>query len=164
MQRFKGIGSFLVAGAGVFALLRLVHLTLPVFFPQVLPGPFSLASLDEVSRHSGFSPLVPFYRPEILGPSPVEITVARRPRPKVVILWRNERFLKLTQTLGGDRSAVRPEAQPLPGYPGATWLREGRIHTIAVAHDRLNIELRSDLALQDLERILRTLRPLEGQR
>lgn len=162
MDRLKGAGSFLVAALGIFFALRLVHLGIPIFYPKVLTGPFSLDRIESVAEYTGFSPRLPFYRPEQLGLRPVNITVTRRPYAKVVIFWRAEHFLYLAEQEGGQPSRqAAGDAQPLPGHPEATWWQEGRTHHVVLALDGLWIELRTDLTLLDVQRIIDTLRPYD---
>lgn len=159
MERWKGIASFLTILVVVFVLLRLLNLAVPLFYPKVLSGPFSLDGLDQVEEYTGFSPRVPFYRPEVLGARPVNITVTRRPYPKVVVFWQGEHFLRLEEQRGGRLPPTRPSDRPLAGHPGWRWWREGRTIHAALGESRLWIELRTDLSLQDVERIVDTLRP-----
>lgn len=159
----RGVVTFVVLAAVFFALLRLVHLVVPVFYPQVLSGPFSVDGFGEVEELAGFSPWLPFYRPEILGTRPVNITVTRRPQPKVVVFWQAERFLYLSEQRGGrpDRPPASAVPKPLPRHPDASWWREGGTNHVQLQRDGLWIELRTDLPLQDVERLVETLRPYE---
>lgn len=154
-----GLLSLVVILGVLGVLLRVVHLGIPLLYPQVLRGPFSLDGLDEVEEYAGFSPLVPFYRPAELGSAPVIVTVFRRPRPRVAILWQAERLLVLEQTQGGPPPAAPPQARPLVGEPEATWWREGRTHHVIARSRGLWVEIRTDLPEQDLHRIVATLRP-----
>lgn len=145
--------------AGLFVALRLLHLALPLLYPPVLAGPFSLDDLGEVERYTGFEPLVPFYRPEVLGSGPVTITARRRPLPQVLIFWQGRRFLYLAERRGGPQPRTSPDARPLPAHPEALWWREGRTHRVVWPLDGLWIEIRTDLPEQDLHRLVETLRP-----
>lgn len=145
--------------AGVLLALRLLHLALPLLYPPVLAGPFSLNELAEVERYTGFEPLVPFYRPEVLGSGPVTITARRRPQPQVVVFWQGRRFLYLSERRGGPEPRVSPDARPLPAHPESQWWREGRTHRVVWPIDGLWIEIRTDLPEQDLHRLVETLRP-----
>ena len=159
--RIRGVVTFVVLAALFFALLRLVHLVVPVFYPQVLSGPFSVEGFGEVKELAGFSPRLPFYRPEVLGTRPVHITVTRRPQPKVVVFWQAEHFLYLAEQRGGRRARAPASARPLPRHPDARWWREGETHHVQLEREGLWIELRTDLPLQDVERLVETLRPYE---
>lgn len=162
MARLKGIGSFLAIALGVFFALRLMHLGVPIFYPKVLGGPFSLDRIESVEEYTGFSPRLPFYRPEQLGARPVNITVTRRPYPKVVIFWQAEHFLYLAEQQGGKPSAHRSEdRQRLSGHPEAHWWQEGRTHHVLLKLDDLWIEIRTDLTARDVRRVVDTLRPYE---
>lgn len=155
------LAALVVVLAVIGFLLRLVHVGLPMFYPQVLQGPFSVERLGEVEEYAGFSPLVPFYRPAALGTRPVVITVFRRPRPRVDVLWQAERLLVLEQTRGGEAPPAPPHARPLPGVDDAVWWREGRTHHVVARSHGLWVELRTDLAEDDLHRLVQTLRPYE---
>jgi hypothetical protein len=156
--------SLVLVAGGVFLGLRLVHLAIPVFYPQVLSGPFSVDRFEEVERYSGFSPLTPYYRPELLGERAVNITVSRRPEPAVVVFWQGERFLRLTQRLGGPSFPPGRGARPVPGRPDATWWMEGKTRFVVLDQDGLRLELRTDLALEDTARVVRTLRRFDRLR
>lgn len=156
-----GLVGLVVILAVLAVLLRLVHVGLPLLYPQVLQGPFSVEGLDDVEEYAGFSPLVPFYRPAALGSAPVVVTVYRRPRPRVTILWQAEHLLVVEQTRGGDPPPRPASARPLPGAGEAAWWREGRTHHVVTRSRGLWVEIRTDLPEQDLHRIVATLRPWE---
>jgi hypothetical protein len=164
MKRLRGIGSLLVILGGLFLLLRALHLGIPVVYPKVLQGPFSLDSVAEVEEYAGFSPLVPFFRPETLGERPIHVTVTRRPRARVTVFWQGERFLYLEEREGGPPPPVPENARAwelrTPGAPDeAHWWRQGRtVHAAARRGDHW-IELRTDLPDEDARRIVETLRP-----
>jgi hypothetical protein len=162
-SRVRGVVTFVILATVFFALLRLVHLVIPVFYPQVLSGPFSVDDFGEVKELAGFSPRLPFYRPEVLGTRPVYITVTRRPRPKVAVFWQAEHFLYLSEQRGGDPTRIPASAvpKPLPRHPDARWWREGDTQHVQLQRDGLWIELRTDLSLQDVVRVVDTLRPYE---
>jgi len=160
-MRARAIVSFVILAAIFFALLRLIHLAVPVFYPQVLSGPFSVEGFDEVEELAGFSPLLPFFRPEVLGTRPVNITVTRRPQPEVVVFWQAERFLVLAERRGSRPGGAPPSARPLERHPDALWWREGVTHHVQLQREGLWIELRTDLPLTDVERLVETLRPYE---
>lgn len=159
MNRFKGLVSFAVITALFFVALRLVHLVVPIFYPRVLSGPFSLDDLGTVEQYTGFSPRVPFYRPEELGTRPVTITVTRRPHPKVTIFWQGEHFLVLTEQRGGEAPPRPVETWPLERHPEAAAWREGATTWVQLERDGLWIEVRTDLSTTDVERIVDSLRP-----
>lgn len=161
MGRLRGVVSLLVILALVLGLLRLIHLVVPIFYPQVLSGPFSLASFDEVEEYAGFSPLLPFYRPESLGTRPVHITVTRRPEPRVVVFWQAEHFLYLSQERGRMPPVPGFVERQLPGHPGSIRWREGRTRYARVRFGDRWVEVRTDLSDEDMERIVDSLRPYE---
>lgn len=159
MVRLKGLGSFLLIAGGALLLLRALHLGVPLFFPETRPGPFTLASLDEVRRRSGFAPLVPAYRPESLGERPASITVITSPVPTFVIVWRSEHYLRLTQRRGGPEPDYPPTSQPLPGTPASAWWEEGSRRHAIVRRGEFWVTVETDLPSRDLGRIADTLRP-----
>jgi len=82
----------------------------------------------------------------------------------VVIFWHADHFLYLAEQRGGEKPADPPDSQPLPGHPESSWWHEGEtIHGVLKLED-LWIELRTDLSLQDVQRISDTLRPYEQLR
>jgi len=159
MDRLKGAASFLVITFVLFVILRVVDLGVPLFYPKVLSGPFSLDNFDQVEQYSGFSPLLPFYRPEVLGVHPINITVTRRPYPKVVVFWHAEYFLYLSEQKGGERPLVTMREKPLPNHPEASWWSEGNTYHVLLEKDGLWVEIRTDLSFRDVERIVDSLRP-----
>jgi hypothetical protein len=161
MDRLKGIGSFLFVTVIIFGVLRLAHVVIPVFYPKVLTGPFSLDRVEAVEEYTGFAPRLPFYRPEDLGARPVSITVTRRPYPKVVIHWQGEHFLRLAEQQGGEIHPSGPATRPLEDHPEGSWRSEGRTHEVVLKKDDLWIEVRTDLSEEDARRIVDTLRPYE---
>lgn len=82
----------------------------------------------------------------------------------MVIFWHADHFLYLAEQRGGEKPADPPDSQPLPGHPESSWWHEGEtIHGVLKLED-LWIELRTDLSLQDVQRISDTLRPYEQLR
>lgn len=164
MNRLRGIVSLLVLAAVLWLALRAIHVGLPLVYPQVLRGPFSLASLAEVEEYTGFSPLVPFFRPEVLGEQPVHVTVSRPPGASVTVFWQAERFLLLAEREGGGRPVVPEDAGswPLRGPAAAgenRWWRRGRTIYAVARRGELWIELRTDLPAEDARRVVESLRP-----
>lgn len=143
----------------VGAFLRLLHLGVPLLYPPVLAGPFSLETAEEAEEIVGFEPLMPFYRPEVLGTAPVNVTARRAPQPQLTVFWQGERFLVLTQRRGGPPPFARAESRPLPDHPEAQMWREGRTWRVVLPYRGLWIEIRTDLPEEDLHRLIETLRP-----
>lgn len=161
MGRLKGIASLLVILGGFFLAARVLHLVVPLFYPPVLAGPFSVEDIGEVEEYTGFSPLMPFYRPEELGREPVHITAERRPRPRVTVFWHGRHFLYLEERLDGDRPDTPADTRPFPILDeGRRWNEGETLHAIGKRGD-LWIRLRTDLGEEDLRRVAETLRPLE---
>ncbi len=163
MDRLKGLVSLLVVAGIVLVILRVIHLGLPLVYPQVLRGPFSLDAVADVEEYSGFSPLVPFYRPQVLGEKPINITVTRGLEPEVLIFWQADHFLYLQERRGGPRPPVPETARPVAGTPGTdtvTW-RQGRTTYAQTRRGEVWVELRTDLGANDVRRILDTLRGYE---
>jgi hypothetical protein len=164
MDRLKGAGAFLIVCIALFSALRLLNLSIPIFYPKVLAGPFSLDSIESAAEYTGFSPRLPFYRPAVLGTKPITITVTRRPYPKVAIFWHGDHFLYLTEQRGGEKPTGPPDSQPLPTHPESSWWREGHTIQAVLKLEDLWIEIRTDLSLQDVQRIIETLQPYERLR
>jgi hypothetical protein len=139
--------------------LRLVHVGVPLFFPDTRPGPFTLTSLDDVRRRVGFAPLVPAYRPAALGDRPSSLTVWLSPQPTFVIVWRGENYLSVTQRRGGAVPVHPPTSQPLPDVTDSTWWRDGPRYHLVLKRDEFWIEVETDLPSRDLRRIADTLTP-----
>lgn len=164
MDRFRGIASLLVLLAVVFVVLRALHLGVPLLYPRVLRGPFSLEEIGQVEEYAGFSPRVPFFRPESLGPRPVLVTASRPPRPRAVVFWQGEHFLHLEEERGGAPPPVPENARSWslqgPAAEGENhWWRHGRtVHAVARRGDAW-IEVRTDLPPDDARRVVETLRP-----
>lgn len=164
MNRLRGIASLLVIAGVLLLALRAIHVGLPLVYPRVLRGPFSLGSLAEVEEYAGFSPLVPFFRPEALGVQPVHITVTRPPRAEVVVFWQADRFLVLEERQGGGPPPVPENARSWnlegPAAAGENhWWRQGRTIYSVARRGELWIELRTDLSDDDARRVVETLRP-----
>lgn len=164
MDRLKAIGSFAAVVVVVVFLLRLLHVAIPAFYPKVLMGPFSLDSIEAAPEYLGFSPRMPFYRPEQLGVHPVHITVTRRPYPKIVVFWQAEHYLYLAEQQGGPAPRAGADDAPMPGRPEGTWSRDGRAVQVVLRRDDLWVEVRTDLSVQDVQRIVDSLTPYEQLR
>lgn len=161
MDRLKGIVSLLIIAAGFLLAARALHLVVPLLYPPVLSGPFSLDEIGSVEDYTGFSPLMPFYRPQELGREPVHITAERRPRPRVTIFWHGEHFLYLEERLDGARPDIPVDTRPFPVLEdGRRWSEGETLHAVGKRGD-LWISLRTDLDEEDLRRVAETLRPLE---
>ncbi len=161
MGGMRAAGVLAALAALFFAGLWVVHLTVPIFYPEALRGPFVVASIEDAERYCGYSPLTPFYRPEILGRSPISITVTRRPHGKVVIFWHGERFLYLAQEHDEKRDVHRSDRRSFPGHAETAWWREGSAHHLQFRRGDLWLEMRTNLDEIDIGRILETLRPVK---
>jgi hypothetical protein len=157
MGRLKGLGSFVVTATIVLVGLRGLHVGVPLFVPNTRPGPFALASLDDVQRVAGFRPLVPGYHPASLGDRPSGITVWLSPQATAAIVWTGEHTLSLTERLGGAMPAHAAIAQPMPDVPDSLWWQDrSRCHLVLKRGD-LWIEMETDLGERDLRRFADTL-------
>lgn len=158
MARVTGLGSFLVVGVFVLVGLRLLHVGVPVIFPETHPGPFHPESLDEAAGLVDFVPLVPSYRPEVLGEGPVALTVVRAPEPRVEIAWRGERFLTLRERRG-QAPEPPPGASGLAGFEDSWQWVEGETHHAIVRRGDVWVRIETDLPERDLRRLADTLGP-----
>lgn len=159
MARLKGLGSFLAVAAGVLLALRALHVGIPLFFPETDPGPFTPGELDEAARLAGFRPLVPSYRPVVLGEDPARLTVSRAPWATVEIAWRGERFLTLTERKGGDVPEHPPTVGSAAGPDTALRWEEGSVLHAIERREDLWILVETDLPSRDFERVVGSLRP-----
>lgn len=159
MARLRGLGSFLLVTVAVLLALRLLHVAVAALFPEVRPGPVIVRSLADVERRAGFAPLVPAYRPAALGARPAAITVTIGPAPGVVIVWRGEQYLSITEQRGGPVPDHPPTARALGDVPDSLWWSDGTVHRVLVRRGELWVTVETDLPSRDLRRIADTLRP-----
>lgn len=157
MARLKGLGSFLLIVGVMLLALRLVHVATPLLFPGARPGPFVLTRLEEVRARAGFAPMVPAYHPAALGDRPASVTVSLEPWPTLVVVWRGERTLTVTQRRGGPAPSSPPLARPLTDVPHSTWWWDGRMHHLVLRRGAFWIDLVTDLPSRDLGRLADTL-------
>lgn len=158
MARVKDLTSFLLITGAVFAGLRGVHLVVPAVFPETRQGPVAVARLEDVRRQVGFAPIVPAYRPEILGDHPGDITIRFSPVPTFRTVWRGAQHdLTLTQQQGGPGPDIPPWARPLDGLPDALWWTAGGRSYLVIRRDQFWIELDTSLPSRELRRFADTL-------
>lgn len=152
------VASFLVVTAGVFVVLRGLHVAVPIVFPETRQGPIVVERLEDV-RQIGFAPILPAYRPAILGDHPADMTIQFGPVPTFRSVWRGDAHdLTLTQRRGGPAPAMPPLARPLDGVPSAMWwMADGRSHLV-LRRDEYWIELDTSLPSRELRRFADTLR------
>ena len=159
MAGLRGVGRFAVVLAVVLAVLRLAHLGVPLVVTDARPGPFVLASLDDVAARVGFAPVEPAYHPVTLGDRPTAITAWLVPRPTVEIVWQAERFLSVTAQRGGPMPDHPPVSQLLDGVPESRWWQQDGRSVLVVRHGALWVTLVTDLPTRDLRRLADTLTP-----
>lgn len=161
MDRVKGLGSFIVIAVVVFGLLRVVHVGVPLAFPETRQGPIALAGLDDVRRQAGFAAIVPAYRPATLGERPAEITLTYRPRPTVTIVWQQDGdHVSVTQQRGGARPEAPPLARPFEGLPDSLWWMDGGHATLQIPRGEFWITIATSLPVGELRRFVDTLTEL----
>ena len=163
MDRLKGFWPFLGYTLGLFVALRLLHVAVPVLHPELHRGPYRVARIEETPQQLGFSPWVPYYRPQRLGLRPMEITITQQPAPRIVIAWQGDSFLRLTQQRGAPRP-LPPHSRPLTSRPGAYWWRDKETLHAALQANDLWIAVETDLPERDFQRVVDTLRPFEELR
>lgn len=159
MGRLRGLGSFFLVAAGALLLARVIHIGVPLFFPETRPGPFALTSLAEVERRAGFVPLVPAYRPETLGSEPPTLTLRLGPSPTLEVVWRGEHSLRIVERDGGAGPDHPPFARPLEDIPESIGWQEGARRHLVLRRGNLWLEVETDLPARDLRRIADTLGP-----
>lgn len=158
MDRLKGIGSFVLIAAGVMAGLRVVHLAVPVVFPETRQGPVAVSSLDEVRRRIGFAPILPAYRPAILGEHPSSLAIRFSPSPTFVVTWQEGgHYLSVTQQRGGPKPAHPPLARPLVDVADSIWWVDGARSHLIVSRGGFWIHIETSLDSRDLRRFADTL-------
>jgi hypothetical protein len=154
----KGIASLLVITAAVFVVLRGLHLAVPIVFPETRQGPIVVERLEDVRRQVGFAPILPAYRPAILGDHPGDMTIQLSPVPTFRTVWRGDAHdLTLTQRRGGPDPAIPPLARPLEGVPTAMWWIAGGRSYLVLRRDEFWIELDTSLPERELRRFADTL-------
>ena len=160
MDRVKGLFSLLLVTAGVMGALRVVHVSIPMVFPQTRQGPVEVGSLAEVRRLAGFSPLLPAYRPALLGEQAASMTFSYHPQPAFVIVWRaGDQYLAVTQQRGGPKPDHPPLAQPLDAVPDSTWWTDGGQSRVILARGGFWILIETSLPSRELVRFADTLTP-----
>lgn len=158
MARLRGFLSFVIIAGTVFGAVRLVHVGVPLVFPNTRSGPIAVASLDDVEQRLGFAPLIPAYRPEALGAGPTSMTVSFRPRPAFAIVWRQgDEMLSVTQWEGGPRPEVAPLSRPLKNVASSSWWTDASRAHLVVARDGCWITIETTLPPKDLPRLADTL-------
>jgi hypothetical protein len=160
MDRVRGLRAFLLI-TGVVALgLRLLHTAVPVAFPETRQGPIHVERLEEVRRLTGFTPLVPGYRPAALGTGPTSVQVWLSPSPTFVVVWQQgDQYLSVTQRRAGPKPAHPPLAAALAGVPGSTWWTEGSRSHVILARGEFWIAIETSLPDGELRRFADTLAP-----
>jgi hypothetical protein len=161
MGRLSGLGSFAIIVLGMLAVLRVVHVGVPLVITDVHPGPFVLASLDDVEPRIGFAPVLPAYHPVALGERPTTMIARLMPRPTLELVWQGEHMLSLTQRRGGTMPDHPPVSQALEGVADSRWWQEGARSYLVVRYEEFWITVETDLPTRDLRRFAVTLGPYE---
>lgn len=158
MARLKGLSTFLVITAGVFLALRGLHVAAPLIFPGTRQGAIIVTRLEDVQRQVGFAPLLPAYRPAVLGDQAPRMTIRLSPTPAFRILWRGpEHDLSVSQRRGGPSPVIAPLARPLEGVPNSTWWVAGSRSHLVLQRDGFWIEMETSLPPRELRRFADTL-------
>ena len=158
MDRLKGLLSFAFIAAGVLLGLRLLHVGVPVIFPDTRQGPIAVATMDEARRRVGFAPIVPAYHPAALGDTPTSISILASPVPTLVIVWRQgDEYLSITQRRGGAKPDHPPLAEPLTDVADSTWWMAGSQNHLILWRVGFWIEMATSLPARDLKRFADTL-------
>jgi len=160
MDRVRGLFSLVLITACVMGVLRVAHVSIPMVFPETRQGPIDVASLDEVRRLAGFAPLLPAYRPALLGEQPSSMTFTYHPQPTVVTVWRaGGQYLSVPQQKGGPMPDHPPLAQPLAAVPGSRWWSNGDRSQVILGRGAFWILIDTSLPARELTRFVDTLTP-----
>ena len=158
MARLKGLPAFLLITAGVFVALRGLHVAVPLVFPETRQGAITVTRLEDVQPQVGFAPLVPAYRPAVLGDQAPRMTIRLSPTPAFEIQWRGaEHDLVVSQRRGGPRPVIAPLGRPLDGVPNSTWWVAGQRSHLVLQRDGFWIEMETSLPPRELRRFADTL-------
>lgn len=158
MARLTGLPAFLLITAGVFVALRGLHVAVPLVFPETRQGAITVTRLEDVQSQVGFAPLVPAYRPAVLGDQAPRMTIRFTPTPSFEIQWRGaEHDLSVSQRRGGPSPVIAPLARPLDGVPDATWWVAGQRSHLVLQRDGFWIEMDTSLPPRELRRFADTL-------
>ena len=158
MDRLKGLTSLVLITAGVMAGLRVVHVTVPLVFPETRLGPVAVASLDEGAHRVGFSPMLPAYRPASLGTEPSSMKVTPSPRPTFDIVWQQSAdYLRVRQRREGQTPEHPPLSQPLTDVPDSLWWTDGTRSHLLLSRNGFWIEIETTLPARELRRFADTL-------
>jgi len=154
----KSFTSFLLILVGLLLAMRAVHVVAPMVYAPGDPRPLHTTDLQLATERAGFEPWLPFYVPQKLG-APPQLTAIRRPRARISIVWDGESKMMIREEPSSPNDVSPPGASPLPGGRGDVWW-EGPdfLHAVAMRGD-LRIEIATDLAIEDLGRVVATLRP-----
>lgn len=160
MARVRGLFSLVLITACVMGVLRVVHVSIPMVFPQTRQGPIDVVTPDQLHRLAGFAPLLPAYRPALLGEQSSSMTFTYHPQPTIVTVWRaGGHFLSVTQQKGGPMPDHPPLAQPLDAVPGSTWWTDGERSQVILERGEFWILIRTSLPARELTRFVDTLTP-----
>lgn len=158
MARVKGLPAFLVITVGVFVVLRGLHVAVPLVFPGTRQGAITVTRLEDVQPQVGFAPLVPAYRPAVLGNQAPRMTIRLSPAPAFEIQWHGaEHDLSVSQRRGGPSPVIAPLARPLEGVPNSTWWVAGQRSHLVLQRDGFWIEIETSLPPRELRRFADTL-------
>jgi hypothetical protein len=160
MAGLRGLSSFVTVAAAVLAVLRLVHVGVPLVFPNTRSGPIDVPSLDVVEQRVGFAPLIPAYRPASLGSGPQKMTVWFSPRPAFAIVWQQgDQVLSLTQRQGDPGPSPPPLSRPLRNVEDSWWWVESSRSHLVLKRDGGWISIETTLPPEELPRLADTLTP-----
>lgn len=162
MDRLKALRSFAFVTVGVFVALRVLHVSVPLVFPETRLGPVTVARLEDVRGQVGFAPYLPAYRPAALGDTPSSMRVWLSPVPAFEIVWRGgDHDLSLRQQRGGPRPLHPVLGRPMTGVPDSTWWMSGGRNHLILSRDGFWIALDTSLPERELRRFADTLTPYQ---
>jgi hypothetical protein len=158
MDRVKGLLSFIVVAVVILGALRVLHLGVPLLFPETRQGPIDVASLDDVRPRLGFAPMIPAYRPAVLGDRPDRIQIRFGPPASFDIRWEEgAEYLQVVQQQGGRAPAHPPIARPLEDVPDSLWWADGTRNHVILSRQGFWVAIETNLPARELRRFADTL-------
>jgi hypothetical protein len=158
MDRVKGLFSFLVIAGSMLGVLRGLHVGVPLIFPETRPGPVLVNSLEEAERRLAVVPMLPAYRPAVLGERPSRMAVRFSPAPTFEIVWASGAgFLSVSQQRGGRAPGHPPFARAFEDVPDSLWWIDEARPQLILRRGDFWFTIETSLSTSELRRFADTL-------